>query len=113
MSEEYIENAIIESVQLTIERGSVVAFLQLRFGESGGQGFGGYCLYNPNFPDKDYTGFWIYRCCESVGAETWEALVGKPCRVKKESYLSDINAIGHFLEDKWFYPKKELKEKTA
>jgi len=35
-------------------------------------------------------------------------MIGKNIRVRKESELSLIDAIGHIVEDKWFCPKEEF-----
>lgn len=54
-------------------------------------------------------GFWIKRILETVGVNKWEDLNDKFVRVIGEEY-GDIEGIGHITDDKWFYPKKEIKE---
>lgn len=101
-----IRNAIIKKAYITNEDyGILTAWLDLDYGGAG-QGFGGFALYTK---EKDCTGFFITRCMEIAGVNDWEDMRGKPIRVLIEDDL--ISAIGHFIEDKWFNPKKEFGEK--
>lgn len=110
-------NARIDSTMLGIEdHGVMTCFLHLRSGASG-QGFGGFGLdgpysekYKERLPNK-LCGFWIKRILEVVGVDKWEDLKGKYIRVDGEDY-GEIFGIGHITDDKWFYPKKEIKEQV-
>lgn len=106
-----IKNAIITKVDLDIER-NLTMWVHLDYGGSG-QAFGGYQLYHKtsweeNTKDnKNYAGHFITRVLETVGAESFQSLKGMSCRVKASHTGAD--SIGHFLKDKWFTPKDELK----
>ena len=113
-------NAIIERTMLGYEdHGILTCFLYL-VQTGSGQGFGGYVL--DDIPKKNergdrvgdrrssiLCGFWIKRILEVVGVDKWEALVGKHIRVDGTNF-GTITGIGHIIEDKWFYPNKEIKE---
>lgn len=38
----------------------------------------------------------------AVGAESWEDVAGKVCKIKRENGL--IVAVGHIIENRWFHP---------
>lgn len=104
-----IKNAVIKAAILsTADYGQLVGSLTLDYGGSQ-QGFGVYTLYNPYCKeDKNFGGFFIYRCMEIVGISEWSKIIGKPIRAR----IGDdnlIKAIGHFIEDKWFCPEEEYK----
>ena len=105
-------NAQIESTMLGYEdHGLLTCFLHLKQGGTG-QGFGGYRLDAPKGADCALGTFWIQRILETVGASSWEQIKGKYVRVDGEEW-GEIYGIGHITEDKWFYPKKEIKERFA
>lgn len=92
------KNAIIESTMLGYEdHGILTYFLHLNYGGSG-QGFGGYKL------GAEYTTKVIEGILKAVGVEKWEDLKGKHVRVN--ILQGKIEAIGHIIEDKWFFPKE-------
>lgn len=94
-----IRNAIIESTSLGELGRGFSAFLNLKYGGSSGQGFGGFAL------GKDYTHKFIQRVLETVGVEKWEDLPGQNIRVEREDgWNGRILRIGNFLEEKWFDP---------
>lgn len=113
-------NAIIERTMLGYEdHGILTCFLCLKQSSSG-QGFGGYTLDDRPKKDKEgnryggrepavFAGFWIKRILEVVGVSKWEDLVGKHIRVVGEEF-GTIKGIGNIIEDKWFYPEREMKE---
>lgn len=107
-----IENAIIESVSIDdADRGMLTAWLHLNYGGSG-QGFGGYVLYLPESFNhhnlNSVAGHWIWRCMEVAGVSKWDDLPGKTIRVKKDSPLGQIKAIGHIVKDDWFEPEVDF-----
>ena len=103
-------NAKIKRTQLGFEdHGILTCWLQLEQ-EGSGQGFGGYRLDAPKDGDSALGSFWIKRILEVVGARNWEDLVGKYIRVEGEE-CGIILGIGHIVENKWFYPSKEIKER--
>lgn len=92
------KNAIIKSASIDMERG-VTSWIHLDYGGCG-QGFGGFIL------SGKYLHLWVTRVCEVVGVDAWSGVVGKPVRVIADH--GKVHAIGHFLEDKWFYPSEEF-----
>lgn len=108
-------NALIKSTMLGVEdHGIMTCFLHLQQSGSG-QGFGGFGLdgpYNEKTKSRDpnkICGFWIKRILETVGVDKWEDLPGKHIRVEGEEW-GDITGIGHITDDKWFFPKQEIKK---
>jgi len=99
-----IRNAKISSASLGVDScdGIMSSFIHLDYGGSG-QGFGGYALTSGRS-----LGLWVKRVMEVVGVGEWSALQGKPVRVRV--FKGHIEAIGHFIEDKWFYPKVEFED---
>lgn len=107
-------NAQIESTSFGIEdHGLLTLYLMLVQGGSG-QGFGGYALDGkPDDRNKNkrtpsiYCGWWVARVLETVGVNDWKDLKGKYVRVEGEDF-GKIIGIGHIVEDKWFFPEKEI-----
>jgi hypothetical protein len=110
MKSEEIENAIIESAVITTsDHGLLSVWLNLTFNGSG-QGFGGYALYpSTHHSIQSPAGHFIYRCMEIAGVENWHNMPGKTIRVKRNDSYGRIAAIGHIIQDDWFYPKQEMK----
>ena len=105
-----IKNAIIKSAIITTDDGFLDARLLLDYGGAM-QSFGGYNLYSKFLSQKEpgnYAGLWICRCMEIAGVGEWSKTVGKTIRVLGDNV--HIEAIGHIIENKWFYPKKEFLE---
>lgn len=102
-----IKNAIVERVTLSNDdHGVLSAWLHLNYGGSG-QGFGGYCLYNPSHEDtKNCCGKFIWRCLEICDVTEWSKIPGKTIRVRIEDGLAQ--AIGHIVKDDWFCPKTDM-----
>jgi len=106
------KNAIIRSVNLGIEdHGLMTAFVNLDFG-SAQQGFGGFCLdEQPETEDGNRVpsrglGLFVARVLEVSGVTQWEKLPGTSVRTLGD--WERIDAIGHYLKDEWFWPKKEF-----
>jgi hypothetical protein len=71
---------------------------------SGNQDFGGYDLREmPMF---------VFRVLETVGVSHWEKLPGTACRLMLTSDHR-IVGIGHFYEERWYFPKEEYDEGKA
>jgi len=107
------QNAIIETARITSDdHGALSAWLQLSYGGSAVQGFGGYVLYLPKTFDhhamKSLAGHFIYRVMEIAGVTKWHELPGKTIRVRAESSFDKIYAIGHIVEEDWFCPKEDF-----
>jgi len=97
-----IQNARITGASIFIERGMLTIFVDVEYGDGGGQSFGGYDLSRHNGAAR-----FICRVLEVVGVETWADLQGKTVRIKGEPW-GRIDSLGHFMQDKWFTPAKEL-----
>lgn len=102
-------NAVIESASLsTADYGCLSSFIHLNFGDSSGQGFGGYSLYSPAHK-RDVAGYWIWRVLQIAGVSEWKDLPGKTVRVKHT--WNKVHSIGHIVKDDWFTPEVDLKDK--
>lgn len=106
-----VDNAIVTSVSLSIaDHGCLSGWLFTEFG-SGSCGFGGYMLGRRDENNvmfiKGYAAEFIVRCAKVCGVEEWEKIEGQPIRVLHEGLSGGIVAIGHFLKDEWFCPRKE------
>ena len=108
-----IKNAKITGTMLGKEDpGIMTCYITLDYGGPI-QVFGGYTLdeYDKQKKTRIGTAYgleFIREILEVLEVDTWEKLKGVPCRVDCEH--SRIDGIGHYLEDKWFYPKKDLKD---
>lgn len=91
-----IQNAKITGTELGITDRGPSFWVSVDYGGSG-QGFGGYRL------GGTFTDYVIFGILKAVGVDSWEKLKGTPVRVKGSH--DGIEAIGHYLEDKWFNPK--------
>jgi len=104
-------NAKITSTHLGLEgHGIFTAYLQLDTTD-GSRSFGGYFLDGYNSNECRVGTAWgmefVRRLVATVGKESWETLRGAVCRVRLDGH--QVVAIGHFLEDRWFCPKTDLK----
>ena len=95
-----IVNAKIVGTMLGLEDHGIFTYMiDLDYGGSSGQGFGGYSL------GGEYTNKVILGIMKTVGVETWEKLRGNYVRVE----IGDdgrIRRIGNLLEDIWFNPSE-------
>lgn len=98
-----IKNAKITSTQIGNGDRGPSFWIHVDYGNSGGQGFGGYRL------GGKFTDYVLMGIINAVGVESWEDLKGRPVRVETDSdneYGGTIVKIGHYLEDRWFDPSK-------
>ncbi len=106
-----IKNARIESTMLGEEdHGIMTCFLYLDYGGAG-QGFGGYGLQRWDKAENrargtEYGMEFIMRILDVVGVRKWEDLVNQYIRADAEH--GKVHGIGNIIEDKWFYPEKDL-----
>lgn len=113
-----IQNAVITSADITTaDHGLLDAWLMLDYGNSG-QGFGGYCLYQPfseyrekshpgSFENQwNYAGHYLWRVMEIAEVQHWKDLVGKTIRVRIEQGV--IKAVGHIVKEDWFCPSEDF-----
>ena len=112
-------NARITGTTLGVEdHGIFSCMLHLDYGGAM-QGFGGFSL---DEPIKDANGKFLRRQGSALGAEflmrvlavtgasSWEKLPGTPVRVRAD--YNKVYAIGHYIEERWFYPEHDLKYMT-
>lgn len=99
-----IVNARIASASLYYEEriDGLTSFIQLDYGDSSCQGFGGLLLSKDSNPSKT-AGYFILKVLSIAGAEDWRGLSGCVVRVKREnSYNGRVIAIGHIMKDIWY-----------
>ncbi len=115
MNKEYeIVNGVIDSFQLTVERGFILS-ANLFINHTGGtQGFGGFALYlgksSSNHRVESFAGHYIYRCLGVADVYNIEKLQGKAIRIAKEKgHNGLIKGIGHIYKDDWFFPEDDFK----
>lgn len=90
-------NARIKDVTLGLEdHGIPTAYVTVEYDGGSVQGFGGYDLR----PGSAMLNF-VMGVQEAVGASDWSKLKGMYCRIGRPEHR--IEAIGHIVEDRWFY----------
>lgn len=99
-----VRNATISSTSLGNDDHGPSFWIHLDYGGAG-QGFGGYML------GGGFTHYVIMGILNTVGVDKWENLKGKPVRVQASD--DKVEAIGHYLKDKWFYPSDYNKAKDS
>ena len=110
----YITNAIITRVEVEIEdHGFLTMSVWLTYGNSSGQCFGGYSLYNDYMWNKgikgiNFAGRFIHQCLKIAGVNSVSDMTGQAIRVEKETEWGLISGIGHITEDLWFKPSIEF-----
>ena len=110
MSKREIENAVVESTRLGFDRGVFLSgWLHLKY-RGGGQGFGGFVLGKKGGSNDTgaYAERWLTGVLDALGVTTWEDLPGTRCRVDHD--WGKVYGVGHYMEDKWFYPAEEFAE---
>lgn len=102
-----IENAKIESAELTMEdHGCLTMFLYVK-GRTFGCAIGGYCLGHGYLNATEFDGSpkgieEIMRVMDAVGVSKFSDLSGKYIRVEINRPGGTIKKIGNIIEDKWF-----------
>lgn len=104
-----IENALIESVDLSMaDHGCLTLAMTLK-GCGWGVVYGGYCLgkgylgADDNFFSGSAAGIeYLMRIMDIVGVERFQNLKGKYVRVATKGLSGPVKIIGNILEDKWF-----------
>ena len=117
-----IKNAKVTRTFLDVEdHGILTCNLDLDYGDSSGQGFGGWSLDEPKRDENDKIlgrfgtaeGMeYIRRLLSVLGVEQWEKLPGTFVRVETDGdgWGGKILRIGHPLKDRWFDPKAMFEE---
>lgn len=107
------ENAVITSAFLGLEDHDIMSFMiNLDFG-SGSQGFGGWALDGNNGKMSwDYSMLILRNIMTTVGVRDWSKLKGTFVRIRRgPGWNSQIEEIGHIVQDKWFSPRKFIEER--
>lgn len=108
-----IKNAIIQNVKFGIDGHGILRLsICLKYGD-GGQCFGGHALDSYDKIKECRVGSaygteYILRVMNTLKVYDLFNLKGTP--VRADASTSEIFGIGHFIEDKWFYPSDLLKE---
>ena len=92
-----IKNAKITGTSLGNDDHGPSFWIYIDYGGAG-QGFGGYAL------GGEFTNYVIMGILNTLKVNKWEDLEGTPVRVKCSH--EKIQAIGHYLEEKWFDPSE-------
>jgi hypothetical protein len=103
-------NARIVDVAIEIEdHGLLTMMVTVDYGGSR-QGFGGFAHHSEHYSGIGVKSLeiFIWNLLDVTGTSKLSNVVGKSVRVKKNHGL--IKGIGHFLEDKWFYPSDTFQE---
>ena len=115
-----IFNAKISSAFLGKEdHGIWTVHIRLKYGD-GVQIFGGWPL---DAPLKNGDKFikrigaakgmqFIMSLCDVLDCDNWDQLTGTFVRFKRKDPLGAVDALGHYLEDKWFDPKDLFKDEV-
>lgn len=110
MTEPFIINARIEGATLSTEdHGMLIGMLDLKLQGGCGQAFQ-HTLgrIGPSLvPGPNYAGQWIIRVLKVAGVHRFRDLPGKIIRVQHDQQRL-IEAIGHPLDDVWFFPRVEF-----
>lgn len=93
-----IRNAKITGTSLGDDGRGPSFWVHVDYGDSVGQGFGGYAL------GGTFTHYILMGILNTIEVDKWENLKGTSIRVKGDS--GKIESIGHYLKDKWFTPSE-------
>ena len=108
MNNENIENALIESVSLSMaEHGVLTYYIGFSLANGWHAGIGGYCIGHGYLGADEFSGYEkgieaLMRIMDVVGVERWEDILGKHIRVVTEGLGGRIHKIGNIMENKWF-----------
>lgn len=103
------ENGIITSASIFIEdHGILTSYIHIEMADNCHQGFGGYSL------SGGAASIWIRGVLDVLELDKWEALAGRPLRIKKKDIWGEpILSIGHIIKNQWFTPAEAFKELGA
>ena len=119
MNNENIENALIESVSLSMaEHGVLTYYIGFSLANGGYAGIGGYCIGHGYLGADEFSGYEkgieaLMRIMDVVGVERWEDIIGKHISVVTEGWGSQIHKIGNIMENKWFDEEAFFKKERS
>ena len=100
-----IKNVKISSASLGFEgHGILTSTIIVDYGDSSGQGFGGFCLKGEAMYD------WVSMVLKVLEISDWKDVNGCYCRVKLNEQ-DMIEEIGNITKEIWFNPKKFFNSK--
>ena len=106
-------NARIKHVEIGFEDHNIftcMVALELASGET--IHFGGYRLAAGNALDRarqpNYAGAFLCELLDVAGCRVLADLKGSPVRVRIGKRSGRVEALGHFLKERWFYPSKMM-----
>ena len=102
-----IENAIIKSTFLSVDRNILTAYLNIEW-ESMGCDFGGYRMdisSDAEIKGHAFGSAFIRSILDTLEIESWEALPNTFLRIEHSGPGVGISRIGHIIKDKWFDPQ--------
>lgn len=105
-----VHNAHIRDASIEIEDHGILTFmLRLDYGSYGVQGFGGYYLDWGKPEARQFQSCrWIRELFAALDVRSWDAVRRQPVRARIEKGM--VVAIGHYLDDRWFEPRKLFAE---
>ena len=113
-----IENAIIESVDLSMADHGCLTLSMTLSGGGWGVVYGGYCLgkgylgADDDFFSGSAAGMeYLIRIMDTVGVERFQDLKNKYVRVALKNWSGPVEIIGNIIKDKWFDPKTFFEDK--
>lgn len=104
-----IKNALIESVDLSMDDYGCLTLTMTLKGAGWGVNYGNHCLGKGYLgaDDEFFSGSaagmeYLMRIMDTVGVERFQSLKGKYVRVATKGWGEIVKIIGNILEDKWF-----------
>lgn len=102
LNTENVENVMITSVEIRIDRGCFLSLWLTVEGRSWGVAIGGYVgvkLHEPS--DCSLLSEQIRQLMVCFQVESLDDLKNLPCRVRTTGLGSSVTVIGHYIEDRW------------
>lgn len=93
------KNAIITCAEILIEDHNILT-LNIALD------YGGPCQSFGMYDNRENLSFFVLRIFEVLGVRNWSDLEGQRIRVIAEH--CKVHAIGHYIQDKWFNPEKDI-----
>jgi len=110
-----IENALIKSVDLSMEDHGILVLRMELEGNHWGVNYGNRCLGKGYLGANEFVGYAkgieeIMRIMDTVGVSRFNDLEGKYIRVEMDRFCDPITKIGNIIKDKWFDYKEFYKD---
>lgn len=118
MSKE-IYNVKITGTAITMADHGCLTFYVTVEGAGMGCSLGGYCIGHGYLGSKEFRAekgnglVAMMNIMDVVGAEKWEDLKGKYCRVACNRFGETVDEIGNLIDEKWFNLRKFFEEQQS